>query len=105
MNIHIHVQHLNSNWTYKVCHNLCEIPNERDHRKIATDRNGNVYAAGFNTKTIRRLHSNGTVDRVVLNEGDGVKEPLAICFNKSCDKCYMTNCNSRVVHVYSQNDL
>jgi DNA-binding beta-propeller fold protein YncE len=78
----------------------CEIPNERDHRKIATDRNGNVYAAGFNTKTIRRLHSNGTVDRVVLSEDDGVEKPLSICFNKSCDKLYMSNYHSGVVHVY-----
>jgi hypothetical protein len=78
----------------------CEIPNERDHRKIATDRNGNVYAAGFDTKTIRRLHSNGTVDRVVLSEDDGVKKPLSICFNKSCDKLYMSNYYSGVVHVY-----
>ena len=78
-----------------------KIPNEKNHRKLTIDRNGNVYATGRSTNTIQRLHSNGTVDCVVLNEGDGVKEPLAICFNKSCDKCYMANCNSRVVHVYS----
>jgi hypothetical protein len=25
----------------------CEIPNERDHRTIAIDRNGNVYVIGY----------------------------------------------------------
>jgi hypothetical protein len=78
-----------------------KIPNERDHRKIAIDRNGNVYVAGKSTNTIQRLHSDGTVDCVVLNEGDGVKHPLSICFNKSCDKLYLANKNSSVVPVYS----
>jgi sugar lactone lactonase YvrE len=79
---------------------LYKIPNEWDHRKIAIDRNGNVYVAGKTTNTIQRLHSDGTVDCVVLNVGDGVKIPVSICFNKSCDKLYMANRNSYVVHVY-----
>jgi hypothetical protein len=78
-----------------------KIPNENDHRKIAIDRNGNVYVAGYHANTTQRLHSDGTVDCVVLNEGDGVGRPLSICFNKSCDKLYMANSNSRVVHVYA----
>jgi hypothetical protein len=78
-----------------------KIPNENDHRKIAIDRNGNVYVAGYHTNTIQRLHSDGTVDCVVLTKGDGVKEPLSICFNKSCDKLYMANMSSCVVHVYA----
>ena len=78
-----------------------KIPNEESQRKIAIDRNGNVYVVGFNTNTIQRLHSNSTVDCAVLNEGDGVKQPLSICFNKSCDKLYMANRSSSVVHVYS----
>jgi hypothetical protein len=77
-----------------------KIPNEKDHRKIAIDRNGNVYVAGKSTNTIQRLHSDGTVDCIVLNENDGVKKPLSICFNKSCDTLYMANKNSCVVHVY-----
>ena len=77
-----------------------KIPNEDDHRKIAIDRNGNVYVAGKRKNTIQRLHSDGTVDCVVLTKGDGVNEPLSICFNKSCDKLYMANSNSYVVHVY-----
>ena len=77
-----------------------KIPNEKFHMKIAIDRNGNVYVTGKSTNTIQRLYSNGTVDCVVLNEGDGVKIPLSICFNKGCDKLYMTNMNSCVVHVY-----
>ena len=44
------------------------IPNEGDHRKIAIDRNGNVYVVGSDTNIIQRLHSDGTVDCVVLNE-------------------------------------
>jgi hypothetical protein len=79
----------------------CEIPNEGEHRKIAIDRNGNVYVTGSQTNTIQRLHSNGTVDCAVLNEGDEVKGPLSICFNKSCDKLYLANKKSSVVYVYS----
>ena len=78
-----------------------KIPNERDHRKIAIDRNGNVYVVGSDRNTIQRLHSNGTVDCVVLKESDEVKDSLSICFNKRCDKLYMANWNSGVVHVYS----
>ena len=78
-----------------------KIPNEDHHRKIAIDRNGNVYVAGRDTNTIQRLHSDGTVDCVVLNESDGVNRPLSICFNKSCDKLYMANIMSCIVHVYS----
>ena len=79
----------------------CEIPNEENLRKIAIDRNGNVYVVGKRTHTIQRLHSNGTVDCVVLKEGDGVNQPLSICFNTNCDKLYMANIGSPVVHVYS----
>ena len=79
----------------------CEIPNEENHKKIAIDRNGNVYVVGNDTNIIQRLHSNGSVDCVVLNEGDEVKQPLSICFNKSCDKLYMANMSSCVVHVYA----
>jgi hypothetical protein len=78
-----------------------KMPNENDHRKIAIDHNGNVYVAGKSTNTIQRLHSDGTVDCVVLSVEDGVKQPLSICFNKSCDKLYMANHGSSVVHVYS----
>jgi hypothetical protein len=78
-----------------------KIPNEQCHMKIAIDRNGNVYVAGYSTNTIQRLTSNGTVDCVVLNEGDEVKQPVSICFNKSCDKLYVANISSFVVHVYS----
>jgi hypothetical protein len=79
----------------------CTILNEDDHRKIAIDRNGNVYVPGRSTNTIHRLHLNGTVDCVVLNEGDGVKNALSICFNKSCDKLYLANHDSGVAHVYA----
>jgi DNA-binding beta-propeller fold protein YncE len=78
-----------------------KIPNEAIHRKIAIDRNGNVYVVGYDTNTIQRLHSNGTVDCAVLNKGDEVNVPLSTCFNKNCDKLYMANRNSSVVHVYS----
>ena len=78
-----------------------KIPNEKSLMKISIDRNGNVYVTGYDTNTIQRLHSDGTVDRVVLNESDGVKKPLSICFNKSCDKLYMANNNSGVVHVFA----
>ena len=78
-----------------------KIPNEEYHWKIVLDRNGNVYVVGGATNTIQRLHSNGTVDCVVLNEGDGVNGPHSICFNKSCDKLYMANYSACVVHVYA----
>ena len=78
-----------------------KIPNEENHRKIAIDRNGNVYGVGSDTNTIQRLHSDGAVDCVVLSVEDGVQKPLSICFNKSCDKLYMAYINSSVVHVYS----
>ena len=74
---------------------------EENHRKIAIDRNGNVYVAGYDTNSIQRLHSDGTLDCVVLNECDGVKKPLSICFNKSYDKLYLANHNSGVVYVYA----
>ena len=78
-----------------------KIPKEDDHRKTAIDRNGNIYVAGYRKNTIQRILSNGTIDCVVLDEGDGVKQPLSICFSKSCDKLYMANFNSGVVHMYS----
>jgi len=78
-----------------------KIPNEEDHRKIAIDRNGNVYVVGFDTNTIQRLNSNCTVANGVLKESDEVKEPLSICFNKNSDKLYMANFKSYVVHVYT----
>jgi hypothetical protein len=78
-----------------------EIPNEEDHRKIAIDRNGNVYVVGYDTNTIQRLNSNCTVANRVLKESDEVKEPLSICFNKNSDKLYMANFRSYVVHVYT----
>ena len=78
-----------------------KIPNEKDHRKISIDRNGNVYVVGKSTNTIQRLHSNGAVDCVVLNEDDGIKGPWSMCFNKSCDKLYMSFEYPHVVQVYT----
>jgi hypothetical protein len=77
------------------------IPNEKDHRKMAIDRKGNVYVVGKITNSIQRLHSNGTVDCVVLTASDGVNEPLSICFNKTCSKLYIANKNACLVHVHS----
>ena len=57
-------------------------PNEDNHKKIAIDRNRNIFVVGYDTNTIQRLHSNGTVDCVVLSECEEVKEPLSICFDK-----------------------
>jgi hypothetical protein len=33
-----------------------KIQNEKNHRKIAIDRNGNVYVTGYHTNTIQRLY-------------------------------------------------
>jgi hypothetical protein len=75
-----------------------KIPNEKGHRKIAIDRNGNIYVAGYHTHTIQRLHANGTVDCVVaaiphILVEFGIVISLLSCVNV----CRLMNCICEII--------
>lgn len=79
----------------------CSIKNEENHRTITTDQHDNVYLVGRYTRKIQRLHSNGTPDRVILAKDCCINEPLALCFNKTYDKLYISNYGCREILVFN----
>lgn len=76
------------------------IQGESVHSTLETDRRGNVYIVGRSTCTVERLRPDGTPDRVVFNKEDGMKDPFAICFNKTYDKVYISNYNPPNINVF-----
>ncbi|CAG2234220.1 unnamed protein product [Mytilus edulis] len=77
------------------------IKNETAYRSITTDNHENVYIVERNTGCIQRLHPDGTVDRVVLTKNCGIKDPLALCFNKTFDKLYISNYGSKEILIFN----
>ncbi|VDI63810.1 Hypothetical predicted protein [Mytilus galloprovincialis] len=77
------------------------IKNETAYRSITTDNHENVYIIERNTGNIQRLHPDGTVDRDILTKNCGIKDPLALCFNKTFDKLYISNYGSKEILIFN----
>lgn len=78
----------------------CSIKDEKDNRSVTSDHHGNVYTVGRYTGKIQRLYPDGTPDRVILNKDCGIHEPLALCFNKTYDKLYISNFGNSEILVF-----
>ncbi|VDI17567.1 Hypothetical predicted protein [Mytilus galloprovincialis] len=77
------------------------IKDEKQHRSITTDHHDNIYIVGRNTEKIQRLHPDGSPDRLILTNECGIKDPLALCFNKTFDKLYVSNHGSSEILVFN----
>ncbi|XP_076117793.1 uncharacterized protein LOC143085382 [Mytilus galloprovincialis] len=75
--------------------------NETAYRSITTDNHENVYIVERNTGNIQRFHPDGTVDRVILTKNCGIKDPLALCFNKTFDKLYISNYGNQEILIFN----
>ena len=60
-------------------------------RQMTMDIKGNVYIVGNKSNNIHRLSHDGKFIDEILNAGDGLKNPLAICFNRDYSMLYVAN--------------
>ncbi|XP_052106137.1 E3 ubiquitin-protein ligase TRIM71-like [Mytilus californianus] len=58
---------------------------------LALDSKGYAYVTEYNCHNLHRLSSNGEVDDILLKETDGLHCPLAVVFNKTYSKMYISN--------------
>lgn len=61
---------------------------------LELDSQGHVYVTEYNCHNLHRLSSNGEVDAILLKEADGLYRPLAVIFNKTYNKMYISNFGS-----------
>lgn len=68
---------------------------------LALDTKGNSYVTGLGSNDLHRISPDGKVDDIILKESDGLYTPLAIAFNKTFNKMYISNSEDRSVMIFS----
>ncbi|CAC5411466.1 unnamed protein product [Mytilus coruscus] len=68
---------------------------------LALDTQGNSYVTGYISNDLHRLSPDGKEDNLILTEADGLSRPLAIAFNKTYNKMYISNTNARNVTIFN----
>lgn len=58
---------------------------------LALDLKGNSYVTVFFSSELHRLSSNGQVDDILLRTSEGFDGPLAVAFNKTFEKLYISS--------------
>ena len=67
---------------------------------IALDGDGNIYVCSKTNSKIHQILPNGNLNKLILTEIDGIKEPLDISFNDDGDVFLVTCESSDVVRIY-----
>jgi hypothetical protein len=68
---------------------------------IDTNRQGNVYVVGRTSNNILRLSPDGQNSDIIMKEGDGISDPVTLCFSKDFKKLFVSNEIGKRVAVYS----
>ncbi|CAC5374775.1 unnamed protein product [Mytilus coruscus] len=69
---------------------------------LALDSKGNSYVTAYNTNELHRLSSDAKVDHILLKRSDGLDKPLAVAFNRTFGKLYISNDgNDRSVLIFN----
>ena len=68
---------------------------------IDTDRQGNVYVVGIDTNNILRLSPDGQSRDIIMEEEDGIINPLKVCFSRDFKKLFVSNEYGKRVVVYN----
>ena len=67
---------------------------------IALDGDGNIYVCSKDNSKIHQVLPNGNLNKCILTEIDGIKEPLDISFNDDGDVFLVTCEKSDIVRIY-----
>lgn len=67
---------------------------------VARDRQGNIYYGGHYDSNIQKMSSDGKDCEVMLNKGDDIIFPFAMCFNNDFTKLFVINNDYKSVCVY-----
>ncbi|XP_063427114.1 uncharacterized protein LOC134710657 [Mytilus trossulus] len=58
---------------------------------LALDSKRNSYVTGYDSNDLHRLSADATVDDILLGNADGLDHPLAVAFNMTFEKLYISN--------------
>ena len=67
---------------------------------LSCDGDGNIYVCSTSNSKIHQVLPNGNLNKFILTEADGVREPLDISFNEDGDLFLVTCENSDTVRIY-----
>ncbi|VDI55572.1 Hypothetical predicted protein [Mytilus galloprovincialis] len=67
---------------------------------IATDTEGNIYVAGFNSNNVHQLSPSGQLNKIILTEAHDIINPLGISFKKDADILIVLNDSGSRVSMY-----
>ena len=67
---------------------------------LSCDGDGNIYVCSTSNSKIHQVLPNGNLNKFILTDADGVKEPLDISFNEDGDVFLVTCENSDAVRIY-----
>lgn len=67
---------------------------------IATDTEGNIYVAGFNSNNVHQLSPSGQLNKTILTEAHDIINPLGISFKKDADILIVLNDSGTRVSMY-----
>ncbi|VDI47344.1 Hypothetical predicted protein [Mytilus galloprovincialis] len=68
---------------------------------LALDTQKNSYVTGYRSNDLHRLSPDGKEDSVILTNADGLHFPLAIAFNKTYNKMYISNIGAKNVMIFN----
>ncbi|CAC5374772.1 unnamed protein product [Mytilus coruscus] len=68
---------------------------------VALDTEKNSYVTGYNSNDLHRISPDGKVDGIILKKSDGLNKPLAVAFNKTYNKLYISNAGARNVMIFN----
>ncbi|CAC5411467.1 unnamed protein product [Mytilus coruscus] len=64
---------------------------------LALDTNGNSYVTEYNSSNLLRISSDGKKDKIILQNSDRLNSPLAVAFNKTYNKTYISNAHNVMI--------
>ena len=76
-------------------------PDLRGIYGIDIDRQGNVYVVGSDSNNILRLSPDGQSRDIIMEEEDGIINPLKVCFSRDFKKLFVSNEGRKRVVVYN----
>ncbi|XP_063427115.1 E3 ubiquitin-protein ligase TRIM71-like [Mytilus trossulus] len=68
---------------------------------LALDSKGSLYVTGYDSNDLHRISPDGKVDDIILKNSDGLNQPLAVAFNNTYTRLYISNAGAKNVMIFN----